>query len=107
MSAAASQPGTERRPSVLSRWVALVFLSLAMFGNYYIYDSINPLEQIFMEHLGYNATRFGWLNSSYSVAALLTLVLGGIIIDRIGTKQATAIFAVICLLGAQIGRAHV
>lgn len=101
MSAAASQPDAEqRRPSVLYRWVALVFLSLAMFGNYYIYDSINPLERIFIEHLGFNATKFGWLNSSYSVAALLTLVLGGIIIDRIGTKQATAIFAVICLLGA-------
>lgn len=106
MSATASQPGTERRPSVLFRWVALVFLSLAMFGNYYIYDSINPLEQIFMEHLGYNATRFGWLNSSYSVAALLTLVLGGIIIDRIGTKQAIAIFAVLCLLGAALTAAQ-
>ena len=106
MSAAAAQPGTERRPSVLFRWVALVFLSLAMFGNYYIYDSINPLEQIFMEHLGYNATRFGWLNSSYSVAALLTLVLGGIIIDRVGTKQAIAIFAVLCLLGAGLTAAQ-
>ena len=90
MSAAASQPGTEQRrqPSALYRWVALVFLSLTMFGNYYIYDSINPLERIFIEHLGYNATRFGWLNSSYSVAAVLTLLLGGIIIDRIGTKKA-------------------
>jgi len=107
MSAATSQPGTEqRRPSVLFRWVALVFLSLAMFGNYYIYDSINPLERIFIEHLGYNATRFGWLNSSYSVAALLTLVLGGIIIDRIGTKQAIAIFAVLCLLGALLTAAQ-
>ena len=107
MSAAASQPDTEqRRPSVLSRWVALVFLSLAMFGNYYIYDSINPLERIFIEQLGYNATRFGWLNSSYSVAAVLTLLLGGIIIDRIGTKKAIAIFAVICLLGALLTAAQ-
>ncbi len=107
MSAAASPPGTEqRRPSVLSRWVALVFLSLAMFGNYYIYDSINPLERIFIEHLGYNATRFGWLNSSYSVAAVLTLLLGGIIIDRIGTKKAIVIFAVICLLGALLTAAQ-
>ena len=107
MSAAASQPGTEqRRPSVLYRLVALVFLSLAMFGNYYIYDSINPLERIFIEHLGYNATRFGWLNSSYSVAAVLTLLLGGIIIDRIGTKKSIAIFAVICLLGALLTAAQ-
>src|SRR5258706_8429186 len=73
-----------------------------MGGNYYIYDSINPLERIFIEKLGYSATGFGWLNASYSVAAILTLLLGGIIIDRIGTKKAIAFFAVLCLIGATL-----
>jgi MFS family permease len=77
-----------------------MFISLAMFGNYYIYDSINPLERIFIDRLGFSATQFGWLNSSYSLAALLTLLIGGIIIDRIGTKKSITIFAVFCLLGA-------
>jgi MFS family permease len=71
-----------------------------MGGNYYIYDSINPLERIFIDHLGFSATQFGWLNASYSVAAVLTLLIGGIIIDRIGTKKAITAFAVLCLLGA-------
>jgi len=84
----------------LYRWSVLVFVSLAMGGNYYIYDSINPLERIFIEHLGYSGTRFGWLNSSYSVAAVLTLLFGGIIIDRIGTKKSVFVFAVLCFLGA-------
>ena len=35
---------------------------------------------------------FGWLNSSYSVAAVLTLLMGGIIIDRIGTKKSIVHF---------------
>ena len=71
-------PETSRpRPSVLYRWVVLVFISVAMGGNYYIYDSINPLEGIFKEQLGFSATQFGWLNSSYSVAAVLTLLIGG------------------------------
>ena len=74
-------------PSRLYRWMVLIFISVAMGGNYYIYDSINPLERIFIEHLGFSATQFGWLNSSYSVAAVLTLLIGGIIIDRIGTKK--------------------
>jgi MFS family permease len=87
-------------PSRMYRWIVLLFISLAQAGNYYIYDSINPLERIFIEHLGYSGTKFGWLNSSYSVAAVLTLLIGGIIIDRIGTKKSLFMFSVLCLLGA-------
>ena len=89
-------------PSVSYRWAVLVIISVAMGGNYYIYDSINALERIFIDRLGYSATQFGWLNSSYSFAALATLLVGGIIIDRIGTKKAILAFAAICLLGAAI-----
>ncbi len=88
------------RPSALYRWIVLVFISLAQGGNYYIYDSINPLEGIFKEQLGFSATQFAWLNSSYSVAAVLTLLIGGIVIDRIGTKKALTFFGALCLLGA-------
>ena len=82
------------------RWIVLLVISIAQGGNYYIYDSINPLERIFIERLGYSGTLFGWLNSSYSVAAVLTLLIGGIIIDRIGTKKSLFIFATLCFLGA-------
>ncbi len=94
------------RPSVAYRWMVLVFISLAQGGNYYIYDSINPLEDIFKQQLGYNGTMFGWLNSSYSVAALLTLLIGGIVIDRIGTKKALTFFGGICLAGALLTAIH-
>src|SRR5215813_10451388 len=89
-------------PSRFFRWAVLIFVSLAQAGNYYIYDSINALERIFIDHLGFSATQFGWLNASYSVAAVATLLLGGIIIDRIGTKKAVLGFTVICLIGAGI-----
>src|SRR5579864_1773724 len=91
---------TRPEPSRFYRWAVLIFISLAMAGNYYIYDSINPLERIFIDHLGFSATQFGWLNASYSVAAVLTLLIGGIVIDRIGTKKAITFFAVLCLAGA-------
>ncbi|MBZ5655998.1 MAG: MFS transporter [Acidobacteriia bacterium] len=100
-------PETARpEPSRLYRWAVLIFISVAMGGNYYIYDSINPLERIFIDKLGYSATAFGWLNSSYSVAAVATLLIGGIIIDRIGTKKAITFFAVLCLLGAALTAAR-
>jgi MFS family permease len=90
------------QPPVSYRWAVLIIVSVAMGGNYYIYDSINALERIFIDRLGFSATQFGWLNSSYSFAALATLLVGGIIIDRIGTKKAILAFAAICLLGAAI-----
>jgi MFS family permease len=91
---------TRPEPSRSYRWAVLIFISLAQAGNYYIYDSINALERIFIDHLGFSATQFGWLNASYSVAAVATLLVGGIIIDRIGTKKSILAFAVVCFLGA-------
>jgi MFS family permease len=96
----ASQTVTRPRPSVLYRWLVLIFVSLAMFGNYYVYDSINPLERIFLDQLGFSASDFGWLNVSYSLAALATLLIGGILIDRFGLKKSLLFFSVLIFLGA-------
>ena len=93
-------------PSRIYRWTVLLFVAVAMGGNYYIYDSINPLERIFIDKLGFSATAFGWLNSSYSVAAVATLLIGGLVIDRIGTKKAMTVFAGFCLLGAALTAAR-
>ena len=90
------------QPPVSFRWAVLFIISIAMGGNYYIYDSINALERIFIDRLGFSATEFGWLNASYSVAAVATLLVGGIIIDRVGTKKAILAFSVIFLIGAAI-----
>jgi MFS family permease len=97
---------TRPEPSRTYRWLVLLIISLAQGGNYYIYDSINPLERIFIDKLGYSATAFGWLNSSYSVAAVLTLLIGGMVIDRIGTKKALTFFAALCLVGASLTAAR-
>ena len=89
-------------PSRLYRWVVLLFVSLTMGSTYYMYDSINPLERIFIQRLGFSATEFGWLNSAYAVTAILTLLIGGMVIDRIGTKRALTFFVTICCLGAAL-----
>ncbi len=89
-------------PSRLYRWIVLLFVSLTMGSNYYMYDSINPLQRVFMQKLRFSATQFGWLNSAYAVTAIITLLIGGIVIDRIGTKKAITFFAVVCCLGATL-----
>ena len=87
-------------PSRAYRWLVLLFISVALGGNYYIYDSINPLERIFIEQPGLLGHAVRMVELGYSVAAVLTLLIGGIIIDRIGTKNSLFIFAVLCFLGA-------
>ena len=42
-----------RQPPAFFRWMVLVFISLAMFGNYYIYDSISPLADLLKAQLGF------------------------------------------------------
>ena len=88
------------QPSQLYRWLVLIFVSVAMFGNYYIYDSINPLERIFLEQLGFSASMFGRLNSSYCIAAVITLLFGGYLVDRLGIRKSLLLFSVLCLVGA-------
>ncbi|NUO79473.1 MFS transporter [candidate division KSB1 bacterium] len=90
------------QPSRAFRWLVLLFISLAMFGNYYIYDSISPLADILKEQLGFSNSNVGLLNAIYSIPNIFMVLIGGLIIDRIGTKKSTLLFAVICLLGAAI-----
>src|SRR5439155_26688633 len=69
-----------QEPSRPYHWMVLIFVSVAMGGNYYIYESINSLERIFIERPGISATQFGRLNSSYIEAVVLTLLIVRIII---------------------------
>jgi MFS family permease len=80
----------------------LILISLAMFGNYYIYDSVSPLADLLAKQLGFTDSNIGLLNAIYSIPNVFMVLIGGFIIDRLGTKRSTLIFAVLCLLGAGI-----
>ena len=41
-----------RGPSPAYRWLVLIVISLAMFGNYYLYDSIAPIADMLKADLG-------------------------------------------------------
>jgi len=84
----------------LLRWTVLVFISLAMFGNYYVYDSISPLADVLKVQLHFSDSDIGLLNAIYSIPNILMVLIGGIVIDYIGTRKATLLFAFLCLIGA-------
>lgn len=90
------------QPPRFYRWLVLVLISLAMFGNYYIYDAISPLADVLVKQLGFTDSDIGLLQGIYSVPNIFMVLIGGFIIDRLGTKRSTLIFAVLCLIGAVI-----
>jgi MFS family permease len=89
-------------PPVAFRWIVLVFISMAMFGNYYVYDSIAPIADLLKSQLNFSDENIGLLYTSYSVAAIVVLLIGGYIIDRFGTKLSTLIFGLLCFVAAVI-----
>jgi MFS family permease len=96
----APMPVTLPAPSTAYRWTVLIFVSLAMFGNYYFYDALSPLADVLQKQLGFSDQNIGLLNSFYSIAPIATVLIGGVIIDRVGTRRATLLFGTVCLLGA-------
>jgi MFS family permease len=78
----------------------LFFASLALFGNYYVYDSIAPIADMLQTQLGFSATQVGTLNAIYSAPNVVMVLIGGILVDRFGTRNATVGFAAICGIGA-------
>ena len=93
--------GTPEPPPAY-RWAVLVAVSLAMFGNYYVYDAVAPLADVLKVQLGFTDSQIGTLNAIYSLPNLIMVLIGGIVIDRIGTRKSTFLFAAICLAGAAL-----
>jgi MFS family permease len=89
-------------PPAVWRWSVLVAISVAMFGNYYVYDSIAPVADLLQKQLGFTDTQIGWLNGIYSLPNIVVVLIGGVIVDRFGTRLATLAFAVICSIGALV-----
>jgi MFS family permease len=90
------------RPTPTQRWIALILVSLAMFGNYYVYDALGPVVDLMISQIGISNQQVGTLVSAYSVAALLVLLAGGYVIDRFGTRTALVVFSIICVIAAAL-----
>lgn len=89
-------------PSRPFRWLVLVFASLAMFGNYYVYDCIAPIADLLTKQLGFSDANIGLLQAIYSIPNVFMVLIGGYVVDRIGTRKALLIFGVLCFIGSGI-----
>jgi MFS family permease len=89
-----------REPPVALRWFVLSVVSIAMFGNYYVYDSISPLADVLAKQLHFTDDNIGLLQGIYSFPNIIMVAIGGMIIDRIGTRKSNLLFSSLCMAGA-------
>jgi MFS family permease len=90
------------QPSAGFRWLVLVACSIAMFGNYYVFDALYPVTPFLQEQLGFTDEQIGLLDTAYNVAALLTLIAGGVLIDRLGTARSAVLFGAVGAAGSAL-----
>jgi MFS family permease len=85
------------------RWMVLIFVSMVMFGSYYIYDSLSPINDYIQQSMGLDNAKFGLLFSFYALPNLLfLLVVAGFLLDRLGVKKAGMFYVFLILLGSLI-----
>ncbi len=80
------------QPPAVFRWAILAFVSLAMFGCYYVFDALAAVTPMLEKELGFTGSHVGLLDTVYNVAALVTLFTGVVIIDRLGPQRTAMIF---------------
>lgn len=84
------------------RYTVLLFVSLLTFGSYFAYDSIGAIAPTLIQVLNLDREFIGQTYTLYSVAAVLSVFIGGLLIDRIGTRRASFLFSALVTLGALV-----
>ncbi len=100
MSEAAPAADPRPQPPAAYRWLVLLSCSVAMFGNYYVFDALYPVTPLLEKAFGFTGAQVGLLDTAYNVAALLTLIAGGILIDRMGVAASAVLFGAIGAAGS-------
>src|SRR5258708_31766446 len=87
-------------PSRPFRWLVLVFVSLTMFGNYYVYDCIAPIADLLSKQLGFSDSNIGLLQAIYSIPNVFMVLIGGYIVAPVGARKGDFIFGTLSVDGA-------
>jgi MFS family permease len=84
------------------RFTVLLFVALLTFGSYFAYDSIGAIAPTLIDTLHIDREAIGQTYTQYSIAAILSVFIGGVLIDRIGTRKASLLFSGLVTVGALI-----
>ncbi len=84
------------------RFTNLLFISSLSFGSYFAYDIIGAIAPSLVEELQASRATVGTFNTMYSIAAVVVVLFGGILIDKLGTRKASMLFSLLVLVGAAV-----
>ena len=92
------------RESKTARWVALGIVAFTMLCGYYLTDVMAPLKGMLEEQLGWSSSQYGFFTSAYGWfnVFLLMLIIGGIILDKMGVRFTGLMAASIMVIGTAI-----
>ena len=94
-----SGPLTTREPSRGYRWLVLLAMSVAVYGSYYAFDYIGPLAPLLSRQLGFSDSEIGLLQAIFSLPNIFMVLIGGAIVDRVGTRKSIMLFGTITFVG--------
>lgn len=86
-------------PSAAARWTVLLTMGMALYGSFYAFDYIGPLAPVLSRQLHFSDSAIGLLQAVYSVPNMVAMLVCGVVIDRIGTRRALAIFSGLVFVG--------
>ena len=90
------------RDSKGARWTALIIVSFMMLCGYYFTDVMAPLKGLLENQLNWSSSDFGLFTSGYGWfnVFLLMLIIGGIILDKMGVRFSGTMAAILMVAGA-------
>ncbi|MCK4495423.1 MAG: MFS transporter, partial [Candidatus Aminicenantes bacterium] len=83
----------------LFRFSILVFVASLTFGSYFAYDIVGAIAPTLVEELGTSRGTLGTFYTMYHIAAILFVLIGGFLIDKVGTRKASISFSLLVLGG--------
>ncbi len=92
------------RDSKAARWTALAVVSFTMLCGYYLTDVMAPLKPMLEKELLWNSAEYGFFTSAYGWfnVFLVMLILGGIILDKMGVRFTGKMATIIMVIGTAI-----
>jgi MFS family permease len=86
----------------LYRFTVLAFVASLCFGSYFAYDIVGSIAPTLVKDLHASRGTVGTFFTAYSGAAILAVLIAGMLIDRLGTRKASLLFSTLVFIGAGI-----
>lgn len=95
---------TTLKDSKAKRWLVMLAVSFTMLTGYFVADVMAPLKTMLEAQLQWDSEEYGFFTSAYGWfnVFLFMLLIGGIILDKMGVRFTGVMAATLMVIGAAI-----